>query len=223
MTFNPSAFRGIYLYFPIHRRLAMRQISGYSPRSHAMTEYVILPGIGGSGDAHWQSAWQRQRKDMYRFSPRDWDEPERQDWVQALEAAVSERRSPCVLVAHSLACLLVAHWSLASSTKVLGAFLVAVPDPQGPAFPQAAADFAPVPEIPLRFPSLIVASSDDPYASLEYAQARARQWGSSLVVAGPRGHINGQSKLGQWQEGLDLLQSFTAEARQQQGPGRPPH
>jgi uncharacterized protein len=176
-----------------------------------MTEYVVLPGIGGSGAEHWQSRWQQKRSGMHRFSPKDWDRPDREEWLRALDDAIGARRAPCVLVAHSLACLLVAYWSAVSARDVAGAFLVAVPDPHGPAFPEAAASFTPVPEKALRFPSLIVASSNDPYGSLDYARLRARQWGSRLVEAGPLGHINGQSGVDDWQWGLDLLDGFAED------------
>ncbi|RDI96799.1 serine hydrolase family protein [Dyella solisilvae] len=176
-----------------------------------MTEYVILPGIGGSGAQHWQSLWQQKHSRMYRFSPKDWDAPDRDEWLDALDAAVSARKSPCVLVAHSLACLLIAHWSATAARKVAGALLVGVPDPRAPVFPGVAASFAAVPEIPLRFPSLIVASSNDPYGSLDYARLRAQQWGSRLVEGGPLGHINASSDLGNWDWGLNLLERFVTE------------
>jgi predicted alpha/beta hydrolase family esterase len=113
-------------------------------------------------------------------------------------------------VAHSLACLLVAHWHEVSDLAIKGAMLVAVPDPASPAFPSEAASFAEVPRKRLRFPSLIVASTDDPYGSLPYVETRAGQWGSELKVIGAAGHINGQSELGDWPEGLALLRNFAS-------------
>ncbi|TCS09247.1 serine hydrolase [Rhizobium sp. BK418] len=86
--------------------------------------------------------------------------------------------------------------------------LVAVPDPASPAFPSQASGFADVPRKRFRFPSLIVASIDDPYGSLPYVETRAEQWGSELKVIGAAGPINGQSELGDWPEGLALLRNF---------------
>lgn len=68
-----------------------------------------------------------------------------------------------------------------------------------------------MPEQPLRFPSLIVASANDPYGTVDYSDLRARQWGSRLIVLGPLGHINAGSNLGDWPEGRDILTSFRAE------------
>ncbi|WP_419866821.1 RBBP9/YdeN family alpha/beta hydrolase [Altericroceibacterium endophyticum] len=64
---------------------------------------------------------------------------------------------------------------------------------------------------PLRFPSLIVASENDPYATVDYSERRAGQWGSRLIALGPLGHINAISNLGGWPEGRDILKSFRAE------------
>ena len=132
-----------------------------------MTDFIILPGSGGSGEAHWQTRWQQANSAMRRFSPASWDLPDFDDWVAALETAVSQATTPPVLIAHSLSCLLVAHWQTVSGLEIAGAFLVAVPDPASPAYPAYAIPFAETPRGPLRFPSLIVASTDD---SLRYAR-----------------------------------------------------
>ncbi|MBR0726149.1 RBBP9/YdeN family alpha/beta hydrolase [Bradyrhizobium manausense] len=175
-----------------------------------MTEFIHLPGIGNSGEAHWQSRWELADPAIRRFAPASWDQPDLADWVAALDRAVRAANTPPVLVAHSLACLLVAHWQKQMTALVKGALLVAVPDPRSPAFPAEAAAFAPVPEQRFRFPSMIVASTNDPYASLSYVQARAGQWGSDLVDIGAKGHINGASNLGDWPEGRRFLMEFHA-------------
>lgn len=178
-----------------------------------MADIIILPGIGGSGETHWQTHWERADPGATRFRPGDWNEPDLQDWIAALDRAVAATASPPVLVAHSLACLLVAHWQRVSNLPAAGAFLVAVPDPWSTAFPAKAAAFAHVPQGAFRFPSMIVASSDDPYGSIEYARSRAAQWGSRLIEAGALGHINGRSGLGDWAFGMALLSAFAAGAR----------
>ncbi len=172
---------------------------------------LLLPGIGGSGPDHWQSWWERTDPGMTRFTPSDWEHPELADWCEALDRAVEALDRPPILVAHSLACLLVAHWAAARGTPVAGAMLVAVPDPSGSAFPAEARSFAQVPDQPLGFPSLIVASANDPYATVDYSERRARQWGSRLIALGPLGHINAGSNLGDWPEGRGILASFRAE------------
>ena len=100
-----------------------------------MTDIVILPGIGGSGELHWQTLWEKTNPRYRRFQPTDWNQPELNDWISALDRAISAASKPPLLVAHSLACLLVAHWQQVSTAPVAGAFLVAVPNPQSEAFP----------------------------------------------------------------------------------------
>ncbi|KZS56574.1 MULTISPECIES: RBBP9/YdeN family alpha/beta hydrolase [Rhizobium] len=179
-------------------------------RGKDMRDIIILPGIGGSGEAHWQTHWERSNPKMRRFRPADWEKPDLADWISALERAVGASATPPLLVAHSLACLLVAHWQQISSLAVAGAFLVAVPDPQSVSFPEEAAGFADPPLQRMRFPTLIIASADDPFGTPGYARARADLWGSGLVEIGPFGHINGQSGLEDWGPGRALLTAFSA-------------
>ena len=175
-------------------------------------QLIVLPGIGGSGRAHWQSLWQAGDPSIRRFRPADWDRPDLSDWIAALDREVEHAAEPPILVAHSLACLLVAHWAAKGGRTVRGAFLVAVPDPESAAFPDEARGFAAVPPGPLPFPSLVVASTNDPYGTLESVAARAADWGSRVEIAGALGHINGQSGLGDWPAGRALLAGFAAAA-----------
>lgn len=173
-----------------------------------MRKIIILPGIGGSGDGHWQTHWEASSKNFARFAPSSWDEPHLEDWISALDTAVAATDAPPVLVAHSLACLLVAHWQARSSAPIAGAMLVAVPDPHGAAFPAEAASFADPPAQRFRFASLVVASGNDPYGAIDHARQRAGQWGSKLIEAGPVGHINAGSGLGNWPAGRAVLDEF---------------
>ena len=169
---------------------------------------LILPGIGDSGPAHWQSLWQAANPGFQRVAQRDWEHPVCREWVATLEGSLQKMRGPVVLVAHSLGCLLVAHWAASTTRTVQGALLVAVPDPLGARFPVEAQGFAPLPRTPLPFPSVLVASSDDPYGSIPHAQACAAAWGSRWVNIGAAGHINAASGLGHWPAGQALLQTL---------------
>jgi uncharacterized protein len=184
-----------------------------------MTRIITLPGIGNSGPDHWQSRWEKKCPDMVRFKPESWDEPEIDNWLDALETVVRMVGPTGILVAHSLSCLLVAHWSKRSSLRIAGAFLVAVPDPSTPAFPAEAASFAPTPAARLGFPSMILASSNDPYASIAYARQCARQWGSALVEVGPLGHANVASGIGDWPRGRNQLLGFIRHIAEGRAPG----
>jgi predicted alpha/beta hydrolase family esterase len=67
-----------------------------------------------------------------------------------------------------------------------------------------------MPLVPLPFPSIVVASSDDQYVSPERAVEFARVWGSELRVIGAAGHINGASGYGPWPEGEAMLLELMA-------------
>ncbi|CAN7264311.1 alpha/beta fold hydrolase [Bradyrhizobium sp. LjRoot220] len=175
-----------------------------------MVEIIIVPGIGGSGESHWQTRWEDANPQWRRLQPTDWDQPELDDWIAALDREVGAARHPPLLVAHSLGCLLVAHWQQVSTAPVAGAFLVAVPNPEAPAFPAEAASFVRTPQTRFRFPSLIIASANDPYGTVDYARGRASQWGGSIAELGELGHINQTSKLEDWPQGKALLAAFAA-------------
>jgi len=165
----------------------------------------IIPGYGDSGPTHWQSLWQEKNKEFIRVVQRSWDDPQCAEWVDKLDTAVRDSGPKTILVAHSLGCLLVAHWAAASSHQVAAALLVAPPDPLAAVFPPAIQGFAPVPLRRLPFPTILVASSNDSYATPAFTAKCATAWGSELVDIGPAGHINSASGLGDWPKGRTLL------------------
>jgi predicted alpha/beta hydrolase family esterase len=174
-------------------------------------QFITLPGIGGSGDRHWQTLWERNEDAFNRITVKDWDRPNLQEWFYAVETAVSDSAERPILVAHSLSCLLVAEYVARTPSKVLGAFLVAPPDPASKPFPkQAASEFVSLGRLPLERPSLVLASTNDPYGTLDYARRRASNWRGEIVELGACGHLN---DLGEWPEGRRLLTAFAAGLR----------
>jgi predicted alpha/beta hydrolase family esterase len=155
-------------------------------RDHA--GIITLPGFTGSGEAHSQTLWERSDPRFIRFQPSSWDDPALEDWVQALETAIRATQIPPVLVADSLACLLVAHWTAQSRTPIAGAFLVAVPDPEASTFPSEAASFHSVPTAPIPFPTLVIASADDLCQPRLHAEARKRVAGFPYCGGRARPH-----------------------------------
>jgi uncharacterized protein len=171
---------------------------------------LVLPGRGDSDAGHWQSLWQATHTNFHRVAQDSWDRPVRSAWQGRLEEAVAHHGARSVFAAHSLGCLLAVHWAATTPLRAHGALLVGVPNPDRPAFPREISGFSPLPMQPLPFPSIIVASSDDPYGSLQFAQRCAAAWGSGLVTLGAAGHINTASGYGAWPEGLQLLAQLTA-------------
>jgi predicted alpha/beta hydrolase family esterase len=177
-----------------------------------MVAYVVIPGIGGSSDEHWQTVWERQwGAAAVRIAPQSWSHPDLLDWVAAVERAVDDaeaRDSDVVLIAHSLGCWAASTWlNGATGRRLRGAFLVAPPDPAGHAFPSGAAStFVSLEARMLPCPSMVVASTNDPYCPLEVAEGLAAGWGSLLQVVGELGHLNTASDLGSWPRGRELLE-----------------
>ena len=62
----------------------------------------------------------------------------------------------------------------------------------------------------LPFPSIVIASTNDEYVSVERATEFSNAWGSELVFIGEAGHINSASNLGNWPEGWKYLQRMLA-------------
>lgn len=171
---------------------------------------VIVPGWTNSGAQHWQSLWQQAHPDWTRVEPADWDRPELDDWVDAIERAVGRCASAPLLVGHSLGCIAIAHWARRSPGKARGAFLVAPADVDAPGIPDEIAGFAPVPRAPLPFGALLVASEDDPYLALASAVTLASAWGAGFVNVGPLGHINAHAGCGAWPQGRRLFDQLCA-------------
>jgi hypothetical protein len=170
------------------------------------TPVLVLPGYADSGPGHWQSLWEAAEPAFRRVVQRDWLMPELAEWLATLERAIAACATPPVLVAHSLGCALVAHHARAGGGGVRAALLVAPADVDEIAtMLDAVRSFAPVPLVHLPFPSLVVASADDPYVTPKRAEAFARAWGSRLVTLAGAGHINTDSGFGAWPEGRRLL------------------
>lgn len=171
-----------------------------------MAQTLILPGFNGSSDAHWQRIWASDRPGSLVVEQQSWSCPTLSEWHEKLDEALS-LTDGAFLVAHSLGCLLAASYAdRPLAGKIEGALLVApcALDTATTMHP-CLAGFGPEPLAVLPFPSILVASSNDPYISGAEAQRRANLWGNELVNIGAAGHINVESGFGRWQQGYDLL------------------
>ena len=177
------------------------------------TRVLILPGLFNSGETHWQSHWERQFPDFHRVEQQDWETPVAADWVARLHQEIESTDNDVVLVAHSLAVTLITCWAqqYPESHRVRGALLVAPSDTEAPSYPPGTSGFTPMSTQRLPFPSIMVASTDDPYVTPERAEIFSQAWGSELVWLENAGHINGQTGFGPWPEGLRLLSSLMEE------------
>lgn len=177
---------------------------------------LILPGLLNSGPEHWQSQWEQRYSGLHRVKQQDWEAPVCEDWVQRLHKKVTDSQRPVVLVGHSLACTLIARWAQQYpevAKRVRGALLVAPSDTEADSYPPGTTGFTPMPLGQLPFEAITVASTNDPFVSVERAQAFSDAWGSELVWLQNAGHINDESALGLWPQGVDLLFKLTGDTQ----------
>ena len=171
---------------------------------------LLLPGWQNSDPGHWQSRWEALHG-YERLQQHDWMRPLRGDWSARLQEAVVDAPVPVVLVAHSLGCILTAWWAAhapAAARKVRAALLVAPGDVEQPDLREQLPGWAPIARQRLPFPSVLVASRNDPYCRVERAQALAADWGARCIDLGACGHINSASGLGDWDAGHALLHTL---------------
>lgn len=180
-------------------------------------QVLILPGRGNSGPDHWQTHWEATDPRLKRVLQNEWTTPSREEWVHTLAQVLAARRTPAVLVAHSLAVSLVNHLAAAwpalhpgRPLPVRGALLVGPSDVDDPNWPPGPIGFKPQPLAPLPFKTIVVASTDDPRVTLERARFFARAWGARLEVAGALGHMGSDAKLGRWPQGRRWLDELLA-------------
>lgn len=178
-------------------------------RNETEVRYLIVPGWQGSPAEHWQSHWQQVLPECTRVEQEDWLLPERQAWVTQLERQIAADGRPVLLIAHSLGCATVAHWAAQASARLLarvrGALLVAPADVERIDCPLPLRNFAPLPQLRLPFPTVLVGSSNDHAAEASRALQFAQDWGSEAVILANAGHINVQSGHHQWVQGFTWL------------------
>ena len=171
---------------------------------------IIVPGLHDSGSGHWQSRWQQAHPEFSRVRQDDWDNPHLAHWAARLDQVRARDPRPVLLVAHSFGALASVHAIARDSAHVAGALLVA------PADPDKFGVSALLPALPLACPSMVVSSANDPWMRAEHAAQWARRWGSELIEAGPLGHINADSGLGDWPDGQRLLRVLAEQALEHQ-------
>jgi predicted alpha/beta hydrolase family esterase len=182
---------------------------------------LMLPDIDSCESGYWQHHWTQSRIDCTILDMGGSARPDRNSWVTRLDRAVRRLDAPVVLVGHGAGALAIAWWAALLGQEVeatiVGALLIAPQDPADPRHDRLD-DFAPLPSTILPFPSLVVASENDPQLSVDRAFSIARQWGAGFARFGECGHFTESDGLGLWLEGEDLLDGFIDLIE----PGAPP-
>jgi hypothetical protein len=103
------------------------------------------------------------------------------------------------MVAHSFGSLAAVCASRDHPGRIAGMMLVAPADPRRFDLEHL------LPQTKLACPSVVIASSDDPWLKLPIAALWAERWGSGFRSIAKAGHINTDSGFGPWPEGLEIL------------------
>jgi predicted alpha/beta hydrolase family esterase len=173
---------------------------------------LIIPGYTNSGPDHWQTRWEQKLSTARRVEQEEWSKPVRDQWVDNVARAIRESDKPVILVAHSLGIPTAIHAVAEAGVPIAGGFLVAPPDVSNPAIrPKHLMTFGPYPRDPLPFPSMTIASRNDPFCDFAVAEDIAAAWGSRFIDAGEAGHINSESGHGPWPEGSMTFASFLSK------------
>lgn len=180
--------------------------------SHWLDTYpsLIIPGLRNSDANHWQSLWQAHLPQSRRIQLDEWATPDLEKWKDAIRLELASLKQPAVLIAHSFGTLASAAIALEQPEKVAALFLVAPADPDKFGIRHQ------LPEVPLDKPAKLIASSNDPWLTASKAAYLALQWGADFLQLKNVGHINSDSNLGVWPEGLWELQQLIRKTHQQQ-------
>lgn len=172
--------------------------------------FIIVPGYDNSGPSHWQSHWEKEIKNSVRVKQRDWQNPDRKEWIETLDKTINAVHGLKILVAHSMGCNTVVEWANTYKYDIKGAMLVAPPDLESlpPELANLSKTFVPISLKPLPFPSILIASGNDQYCKLERAEFFAKKWNSKFINIGNFGHINAESNLGSWLTGRKFLKDL---------------
>jgi predicted alpha/beta hydrolase family esterase len=181
-----------------------------------MDKILIVPGLFGSGEGHWQRRWLADMEGSHLVEQEKWDRPCLDEWAERLEAELAQ--GPAFIVAHSFGCHVTAALARRSSARhVRGAMLVAPCDIgiTRKLHSENLAAVHPAETRKLPFPSVVVGSLNDIYMPFENLTEIAADWGSEVHILGQAGHINIESGYGRWTGGYGIFRQLQARVQHQ--------
>lgn len=168
---------------------------------------VIVPGLHNSDANHWQSLWQAQLPGSQRIAVDNWSVPDLDKWRNGIRRSLDAIKQPAVIIAHSFGTLASASLAFEYADKIAALFLVAPADPDK----FSVSDRLPQSILPVE--TKIIASSNDPWMTDSKAAYWALQWGADFLRLKNVGHINSNSDLGIWPQGISELQQLLRKAK----------
>ncbi len=180
-------------------------------RKHYLKPRVlILHGWGGSDAPHWQDGLAKElASEGYPvFFPQlpNRDNPTLIAWSQALDEIIHSFK-PAIIVAHSLANTLLFHYLNVKPELKFAKIMIVAPPADDRENPEIASFFPfPVPNINAK-QKLLVASTNDKYATSVDSITMAMNAGCEVHMVDDGGHINAESGFGRWDFAFDWVVS----------------
>jgi len=170
-------------------------------------DLLIVPRIGGPDQGDWPSRWAAKLSTARFVMACGGQARTAEAWREAIHKAAREATRPALFVGHGVGAAAIAQAAQALAVAdVRGAFLVAPPDEAG--LRRAAGEDWRLPRLRLPWPSLVIASRNDPDGACDAVAALAADWGAEMIDAGFAGGLDAASGHGPWPEGLMRLAAF---------------
>jgi predicted alpha/beta hydrolase family esterase len=179
----------------------------YLPKAVKNLPVLIVPGLRNSDDRHWQSLWQARLPHSKRIQVNDWSTPNLAAWRAGIVAELAKLDQPAVVIAHSFGALASTVIAVEFPEKIAALLLVAPADPDKFGIAQQ------LPQGVLEVNTKVIASSNDPWMTEQKAAYWALTWGADYLRIKQVGHINSDSNLGLWPEGIKQLHQLVRKAK----------
>lgn len=182
-----------------------------------MTTHLIVPGLGGSGAAHWQTWLEGELPESVRATQDDWSTPDLAKWSARLRNILARNPDQHIIVAHSFGVLAAVQAAADRPEQIVGMLLVAPAEPE-----HFGLDAAPL-RLSIPGPAFVVSSTSDRWMSDKSARQWADIWGARHISLGAAGHINTESGFGPWPLAQRLIRQIAHEAGDRQAPTATTH
>lgn len=167
-----------------------------------MATTLIVPGLYNSGPHHWQTWLEAKTPAAKRVLQENWSVPNFNRWTSAVRRAISQSSGDIYIAAHSFGCLAAVLAAAEQPHRIGGMLIVAPADPQKFGLSNV------LPRHHPGFPTVVVASRNDPWMPFASACQWASRWRSTFIDAGAAGHMNTEAGFGHWPRGLALLRQL---------------
>lgn len=171
--------------------------------------FLNVPGYENSGPNHWHTWLENTYQGFERVEQVDWLNPEREIWLDQLDATIRSINEPIFLISHSCGSACTAQWLAERYTPesgVVGAVIVAPADVENPVNLPVIGVQAPHGQGKFVIPAHIIASTNDPHCTVERSKELAERWGASIEFIEDGGHLASDDGYGPWPYLVEVLE-----------------